>query len=401
MQIEHEFLKNKNLIKLMNVLNQNQNNASLIVGGAVRNALLNIEVIDIDIATIYTPQEVIKLLENANIRYVPTGLEHGTISAIINSQVFEITTLRNDIITDGRHAIISYTDNWLEDAKRRDFTMNALYCDINGQVFDPLKIGFSAIKNRKIEFVGDVLTRIKEDYLRILRFFRFYAQLPNFTIDNQIIAKIAYHSEAIKKLSSERIWAEIKKICNGKNWFNAFALIFEFKILNEIFGIENQNFDFKTLNENLLKTGQSSNEIMILANIIDFKPTNLDKLQNALRLSNNEKSQLKILCECVNFLKNDFNSKNLKIAANEFGQQFAKMALLIGYKGENIIAKINEIENFEIKKFPIDGKYLNEKNILPSPKMGKILAQLKTIWLENDFSITEKQIDEIIEKFRN
>ena len=145
------------------------------VGGCVRNSLLNRPIEDIDIATTLTPDQVTEALQEAGIRAVPTGVEHGTITAVADSQPFEITTLRRDVSTDGRRAVVAFTQDWTEDAQRRDFTLNAVYADRDGTLFDPTGRGIEDGKAGRIVFVGDAMTRIREDYLRILRFFRFQA----------------------------------------------------------------------------------------------------------------------------------------------------------------------------------------------------------------------------------
>ncbi|HRW29901.1 MAG TPA: hypothetical protein P5227_07890, partial [Emcibacteraceae bacterium] len=172
-----KWLEDETLVRLMTVLNQEELSAR-IVGGAVRDALFNIfwkrerKIGDIDIASRYTPEKNKKILEKAGITVIPTGLKHGTITARLNGKNFEITTLRRDVSTNGRHAEVEFTDDWQKDARRRDFTINALYLDIDGTVHDPLG-GFRDIKRGRVRFIGDARERIKEDGLRILRFFRF------------------------------------------------------------------------------------------------------------------------------------------------------------------------------------------------------------------------------------
>ena len=165
------FFQNKDCQKVLKILNH-KNETSRIVGGYVRNYLRNIETKDIDIATKLIPDEVISLLSKAGIKTVPTGLSHGTISAFINDQTFEITTLRKDTNYDGRHADIEFTDDWAVDASRRDFTINALYMNSDGDIYDPFD-GVSDLNSGIVKFIGDPEKRIKEDYLRILRYYRF------------------------------------------------------------------------------------------------------------------------------------------------------------------------------------------------------------------------------------
>ena len=176
------FYQNKNCQKILKILNHT-NETSRIVGGYVRNYLRKIETKDIDIATKLNPDEVIELLSKEKIKTVPTGLSHGTVSAFINDQIFEITTLRKDSNHDGRHADIEFTADWEEDASRRDFTINAIYMNYNGEIYDPFN-GISDLNNGVVKFIGDPEKRIKEDYLRIFRYYRFLS-IYNSSTDNK------------------------------------------------------------------------------------------------------------------------------------------------------------------------------------------------------------------------
>ena len=183
------------------------------VGGCVRNDQLGSEVSDIDVATDATPLHTINLAKNAGIRFVPTGIEHGTITLILDKQSFEVTTFRKDISTDGRHAGVAFLDDIEEDARRRDFTINALYADKSGVICDPLN-GLKDLQEKRVRFIGDASTRIKEDYLRILRFFRFSAWYsnPECSFDQDTLNAIATNLPGLQKISRERIGSEIIKL---------------------------------------------------------------------------------------------------------------------------------------------------------------------------------------------
>lgn len=186
---------------------------ALFVGGCVRNALLGAPVSDVDISTDATPKTVTNLAENADFKVVPTGIDHGTVTVIAQGRPHEVTTFRRDVETDGRRAVVAFSTDVAEDAKRRDFTMNALYADVRGDVIDPLG-GLSDLIARRLRFVGDAETRIREDYLRILRFFRFHAWYadPDAGIDAEGLAACAALSAGIETLSAERVGAEMKKL---------------------------------------------------------------------------------------------------------------------------------------------------------------------------------------------
>ena len=186
---------------------------ALVVGGCVRNALMGVPVTDVDIATDALPQTVIALAQASGVRAVPTGLAHGTVTLVVDGRGHEVTTFRRDVQTHGRHATVAFSTTPEEDAARRDFTMNALYAHADGTVIDPLG-GLADLKARRVRFVGDATTRILEDYLRILRFFRFHAQYgdPQAGLDAEALAACAAGAEGIDRLSAERIGAEMRKL---------------------------------------------------------------------------------------------------------------------------------------------------------------------------------------------
>ena len=183
---------------------------ALFVGGCVRNALINAPVDDIDIATDATPDRVIELAENAGLRAVPTGIDHGTITVVSDHIPHEITTFRRDVETTGRHAVVAFSGDVMDDAKRRDFTMNALYCDPAGRVIDPLN-GLPDLQARRVRFIEDANQRIAEDYLRILRFFRFHAWYGDAAqgLDAEGLAAVATHTDGLQPLSREGVWSEL------------------------------------------------------------------------------------------------------------------------------------------------------------------------------------------------
>ena len=191
------------------------------VGGCVRKALRGEHIDDVDLATTLVPDEVKKRLSQNNIKVIDTGISHGTVTAILNKKKFEITTLRKDVSTDGRHANVKFTLNWHEDAARRDFTINAIYVDIEGRIFDPLN-GISDLQNGVIKFIGSPDDRIQEDYLRILRYFRFFTQYSKKNYDQDIIRSIKKYINGLNKISNERIFDEFKKILKLKNIGNLF-----------------------------------------------------------------------------------------------------------------------------------------------------------------------------------
>ena len=237
------FYKKKEVKELFNILEKNQEKkVAMFVGGCVRNYLNNKKVDDIDIATVFTPEEIKKIFENTKFKVLETGIEHGSVTLINGKSKFEITTLRKDISTDGRHAEILYTNNWQEDSNRRDFTINAIYMDCRGNIFDP-QSGVNNLKHNIVKFIGDPTQRIEEDYLRIIRFIRFVLQY-NSIIESSTLEAIKINLSGIKNISKERILNELFKIIglsnfenmtNNENLKKIFSLIFpEFKYLERL-----------------------------------------------------------------------------------------------------------------------------------------------------------------------
>lgn len=211
-KIQGEWLQAPATRAVMAALEDAQPGSARFVGGCVRNALLHEPVEDVDIATTLLPNEVLKAAEAAGLKSVPTGLAHGTVTLIALSRPFEITSLRRDVQTDGRRAEVAFTQDWAQDAQRRDFHLNALYADASGQVFDPTGQGLEDLRARRIRFVGDAGQRIREDYLRILRFFRFSAWYGAGTFSPEALAACAAEKAGLARLSAERAWKELKRL---------------------------------------------------------------------------------------------------------------------------------------------------------------------------------------------
>lgn len=395
MKISHEFLQRPAVEALFNALGFEK---TYIVGGAVRDAIIGRVVNDIDFATPLLPDEIITHLEKAKIKFVPTGIEHGTISAIIDKKPYEITSFRKDIETFGRHANVEFTNDIKPDAKRRDFTINALYCNKTGEVFDPTGKGIDDLKSKKIAFVGNPVDRIKEDYLRILRLFRFFAQLDDFSIDNGAIDACQMLGHNIPKLSRERINVEIMKILGAKNAPKSIDLMDKSQILFHVIG-ENYNLDkIKTLWANQRLIDVLPNPIRSLIAILPYQSDYILRFCVDLRLSNKEKAILLDMVKMADFLDNDFNIKNLKIAAFKFGKSLVLDFILSNMA--NCYEIYQELSSFEVPNFPIDGQILMKHNVKSGPNMGKILQNLEKIWLENNFKIDDDKIKQEIEKLR-
>lgn len=231
-RLDADWLREGTLTRLLQVLDREGEEAQ-VVGGAVRNALLGTAVMDVDIATQFTPDEVMRRLEASGLRAVATGIEHGTVTAIAQGRPYEVTSLRRDVETLGRRAVVAFTTDWAEDAMRRDFTINALYAAADGTLFD-YSGGLDDISARRVRFIGDARQQIREDYLRILRFFRFYAWYGRGDADGEAIEACAAEKAGLKLLSGERIQKELLLLLKAENPARVVAQMDRQGILREI-----------------------------------------------------------------------------------------------------------------------------------------------------------------------
>ena len=255
--------------------NQDISNKLKFVGGCVRKQLNKEMVNDIDIARSLTPDELKNILIAKKVFFIDTGIAHGTITVIINKIKFEITTLRKDVSTDGRHANVEFISDWKMDAKRRDFTINAIYSDIKGEIYDPLG-GSKDLKNGIVKFIGDPNERIKEDYLRILRYFRFYTQYSNYPHDIETIQAIKKNLNGIKKISKERILDELYKILNLNNFYDLFNNEFSCLVILTIFPQLKHYDRFKTIQNRPNKIISRLNIPLILSILLIDKSDNCE-----------------------------------------------------------------------------------------------------------------------------
>ena len=253
------FYYKKNIRKIFKILNSNKYNNAMFVGGCVRKFLTNDEINDIDIATSLTPSEVIKKFTGSEFEIKKTGIEHGTLTLVKGKETFEITTLREDVSTDGRHAKVLFSNDWKKDSERRDFTINAIYMSSNGKIFDPQN-GVNDLKNKKVNFIGDANLRIQEDYLRILRYLRFSLQYDN-EFDEKTIKNIKLNLSGFNSLSKERVYDELlkildlenfqKKIISNSHLIEIFNILFpEFKYIDRL--KKNKNILIKKISKDMI-----------------------------------------------------------------------------------------------------------------------------------------------------
>ena len=399
------FYRSAKTKKIFRILNTENDKQAMFVGGCVRKHILNQKIDDIDIATTLTPDEIIKRFQNSDIKVKKTGIDHGTLTLVLDNQKFEITTLRRDVSTDGRHANIKFTENWREDSERRDFTINAIYLDQKGKFFDP-QFGLKDLKNNKVKFIGDPDKRIREDYLRILRFLRFSIQYRSFDIDDQTQKAIKLNLNCITKLTKERVYSELEKIVKLKNFYE----LFKNKFLIDIFKLVFPEFIYLDRIKKLEKL-KSISKVEIDRNII-FSSMLLDYSNNhqyffhKYNISNEMKDDLNLYAKLLKEIKfnEEFFSKELKRNIFLYGNEQIKNIFLI-YNiviKKNLNSKINEnllkINKTLIPKFPVTGTILLKEGVKSGRKVGFILKKIEEKWIENNFKINDDEIKDLIKR---
>lgn len=351
-----------------------------LVGGCVRNALLGAEVSDIDISTNATPEKVSDLAEKAGLRAVPTGIDHGTITVISGGEPHEITTYRHDVETDGRRAVIAYADNMLDDAKRRDFTMNALYADASGRVVDPLG-GLDDLEHRIVRFIGTAEHRIQEDYLRILRFFRFTAWYgdPSKGFDADALAAIGKNLAGIETLSRERIGHEVKKLLLAPNPSMAVAVMAGTGVLQMVLPGSDPTY-LPILVHNEDNAGVSPKFTRRLASLGG------ENVAEALRMSKAEAREVDKLREAVGITSPEETGYRLGDALG-LDARLLSSALL-----ESVFdpAEIEKVTFGASQSFPVQAADLMDR--FQGPELGAALKRLEAKWISSAFTLTKAQL---------
>ena len=344
-----------------------------VAGGAVRNGLMGLDVHEVDIATAYEPQEVMLRARAAGFGVHPTGLQHGTVTVAKNGQAFEVTTLRRDVVSDGRHAQVAFTDDWQEDAKRRDFTMNALYCDAQGQVFDPIG-GLSDIAARRVRFVGEPSQRIREDYLRILRFFRFFAQYGAGDIDASGLAACAAEKQGLVQLSSERITQELLKLLVAPRASEALGFMQQCGVLQFILP-EARLADFQHL-QALDQREDFAPDVIL--RLVVLAPN--VEVAEKLRLS---RAQMKRFCAILSAEKPVLT--HIKQQIYRQTPDIFRANLKRHWQAEWREA-LQVLENWAVPEMPVKAADLMAFGFTPGPELGQALRQIEDEWLQSDFT---------------
>ena len=341
-----------------------------IVGGAVRDLALGKSPKDIDLATDATPQEMQAMFDSAGVRHIPTGIEHGTITAVINNEPYEITTLRADVETDGRRAEVEFVRSWEEDAKRRDLTYNAMSMDFEGNLYD-YHGGMDDLQDKVTKFVGDPAERIQEDYLRTLRYFRFQGRLDTPTFDRDTMNAIADNTDGLKQLSVERVWMEMGKILGGGNIQQILGAMDKTGVLDAI------GLNYKP-SQDLMDGGDP---IINLARITDEEAIGL-----RWKMSNEEKSKLGFL------IQNKGKTYNKDWYTNMMVDGFDRTQLDALARFNNQDDMIQHIKTFKAPEFPVDGNDLIKLGHERGPKIGQTLQALRAQWKAGNFSASKDEL---------
>ncbi|MGZ2484717.1 poly(A) polymerase [Rhizobium pisi] len=372
-----------------------------VVGGAVRNSLMGLPVSDIDIATTLTPEIVMERAAAAGVKAVPTGMQHGTVTLVIDGKPFEVTTLRTDVETDGRRAKVAFSTDWKADAERRDLTINALYADAEGEVMD-LVGGLADIETRNIRFIGDPATRIAEDHLRILRFFRFFAYYGSGRPDAEGLKACSAARSKLKALSAERVWSELRKLLSaddpgrGLLWMRQVAVLTEILPETERWGID----AIPSLVATEKALGWAPDPLLRLAAIVPPDAARLEALAARLRLSNAEAATLNAWAMAAP-VNDEISSAAFERLLYRNGTDGIttrlKLALAVARgKAEGdlsemartarLIKLLQLAVNWKKPAFPVNGGDVISAGIASGPRVGELLAALENQWVEENFA---------------
>jgi poly(A) polymerase len=389
------------LIRVLDLLNRQ--GEARVVGGAVRNSLMGLPVSDMDIATTLLPEAVQAQAEAAGIKCVPTGIKHGTVTLVIEGHPYEVTTLRRDVETDGRHAEVAFTDDWRADAERRDLTINALYADRNGDVHDYVG-GVEDIGKANIRFIGVAAERIAEDYLRILRFFRFFAHYGRGRPDAEGIKASSVAKEKIRQLSAERIWAEMKKLLSARDPFRALLWMRTAGVLTVVLP-ETEKWGIDSMPDLVAaeqRFGWAPDALLRLSVIIPTDVERVEAMATRLKLSTAEREALIDYASCP-AISDEMSGTQLDQMLYRHGNGGAvgklKMALAKEVAGYDDLTKIGRLttlldraRSWTKPAMPVKGADLLARGMSAGPEIGEKLAGLEAAWAASNFRLTKDEL---------
>jgi len=375
-----DWLRDARLKRLFDVIAQVGGEAR-VAGGAVRNALWGLPVRDIDVATTLVPDQVVSVVRDAGFSVYPTGIKFGTVTVVIDDLSIEVTTLRADMETDGRHAVVQFSTDWAVDAARRDFTFNALYCDLAGQVFDETGMGLKDHDERRVRFVGEAEARIREDYLRILRFFRFEAQYGNGSFDRQGLMACEGLKQGLHKLSGERVQAELFKILLAPRVVPVIEMMINHGVLQELFEVD------------------GSPETLARLVVIENEPDALRRLAvltpdvSHLRLSRAQQRRFAALKTPIG-LSPDSELQDRQAMLYGVGERAYRDGVMMARIRCSDDTRWQELQDlpdhWSVPEFPVSGQDLLDAGFVPGKAVGKRLKQLEQRWVSGGFSASKE-----------
>lgn len=363
---------------------------SRFVGGCVRNSLMGREVDDIDIATQLTPDRVTELAKAAGFAAHPTGIEHGTVTVVVHHKPFEVTTLRRDVTTDGRRATVAFTESWEEDAERRDFRMNALYADASGAIHDPTGGGLDDARAGRVIFIGDAATRIKEDYLRILRFFRFNAWYARGPVDPKGLDACADLVAGLDTLSVERVWSETKKLLRAPDprasWEGMNAIEVRARALPEL----DNHPRLRALMALEVDLMLPVDPMTRVAAALEDQET-AKAFARRLKLSNEERDRLVAALGNEVKITSYMSLREMRRAIYKLGNEaFGDRVMLAwaaagGEKAQQWRALVAHGKMWKPPKLPLTGDEVMAAGVPAGPKVGVVLREVEDWWIDADF----------------
>ncbi len=356
-----------------------------IVGGAVRNGLLGEAVGEVDLASTCLPEGVVRRAEGAGLKSVPTGIAHGTVTVVSAGVPFEVTTLREDVETDGRHAVVRFGRDWARDAARRDFTLNALYADADGRVFDPVG-GLPDLMARRVRFIGDAETRIREDHLRILRLFRFHATYAEGPVDAEALRAAERLRAGLDQLSRERVRAELVKLLVARRAADTLVEMTDAGLLTRILAGVPDLAGFAHLARLEPELGIQPAPMRRLAALAVRIPEDAERLRVRLRLANAEHARLLALAG-ARAVGPGLSAPEARALIFALGADVFRDALLIAAarRGGDPSALLALAAAWPVPEFPLTARDLMALGLKPGPKLGAALASARQAWVAADF----------------
>ncbi len=373
------------------------------IGGCVRKIINKEKVDDIDLAVNLEPKNVCEILKKNNIKFYESGIEHGTVTALINNFKFEITSLRKDVDTDGRHARVVFSENWKEDAARRDFTINSIYADLNGSLFDPFD-GKKDLEKGIINFIGDAETRIKEDYLRILRYIRFFLNYSKKKHDPEIIKIIKKNLSGLSNVSSERLLDEFYKLLKSNGFLKLNKDKDCLEIINLIFPQFKNISLFSKLNSFAKENISKFDFIFLISLMIIDGTDNVNYFIYKFNISKKDQKRLLLLDKFYSqkITNKTFTEKNLnKIFYYNGREALMDIIYFKIFKSKKVDGElIRLIEKYRDKKIPVmpfKADFLIEKYNIPEGKeLGLKLKAIEEVWTSNNFQISDQEVRKIV-----